>query len=346
MTAPNLVNTSQVFMRSNIQVPIAGITDILETPAASNMVIRADVVTICNTTDTESSVDLYLTRSSSTYAIAKTVAVPAYSTMVVLDKDYPVYLEEGDKLQISGGSGLRAICSYTIISDTSITLPGRPTINTPPTYTSTYVTSASSGTDLTTYSFASTSLGGTNSNDIIVVCAGGEGLSAPGPLTTVSSLSVAGVSATSIVNPSWSSSQLGWASTIFAVTGISDSTGTISVTFSQTMKRGIISVYRITGTSGSIPSYTSDYQEGTAGLTATTSATAGSTTIACVYSDAGGLTLISSGTTSPADYTNTGVESTNGSWAVGSHNSSSSESVTSTTPTATDEKLLCQVTFT
>ena len=212
------------------------------------------------------------------------------------------------------------------------------------TLTSTYVTSAVDGTNLTTYSFASTSLGGTNSNDVIVVCAGGEGAATPGPVITVSSLSVAGVSATAIVNPSWSS-QLGWGSAIFAVTGISDSTGTISVTFSEAMKRGIISVYRITGTSGSIPSYTSDYQEGTAGLTATTSATSGSTTIACVYSDNGGLSLISSGTTSPADYTNTGVESTNGSWAVGSHNSSTSESVTSTTVTDTDEKLLCQVTF-
>ena len=64
------------------------------------------------------------------------------------------------------------------------------------TLTSTYVTSASNGTDLTTYSFASTSLGGTNSNDVIVVCAGGEGITAPGPLTTVSSLSVAGVGST------------------------------------------------------------------------------------------------------------------------------------------------------
>lgn len=30
---------------------------------------------------------------------------------------------------MAGGTGLQAICSYTIISDTSITLPGRPNIN-------------------------------------------------------------------------------------------------------------------------------------------------------------------------------------------------------------------------
>lgn len=129
MTNPNLVNTSQIFMRSNVQIPIVSLTDILENPSASNMIIRADVVTICNTTDTTADIDVYLTRSSVTYAIAKTIAVPAYSSMVVLDKDYPIYLEEGDKIQVLGGTGLQAICSYTIISDTSITLPDRPEIN-------------------------------------------------------------------------------------------------------------------------------------------------------------------------------------------------------------------------
>lgn len=90
MTAPNLVNASQVYMRSNIQVPTSSITDILENPAASNMIIRADVVTICNTTASAADIDVYLTRSSTTYAIAKTISVPAYSSLVVLDKDYPL----------------------------------------------------------------------------------------------------------------------------------------------------------------------------------------------------------------------------------------------------------------
>src|SRR6056300_185244 len=139
MTNPNLVNTSQVYMRSNVQLPInTSATDILETPAASNMIIRADTVTICNTTSSAVSVDVYLTRSSVTYAIAKTIEVPAYSSLVALDKDYPVYLEEGDKLQVQASAwGLHAICAYTIISDTSITLPTRPTIRTIYSYAST-----------------------------------------------------------------------------------------------------------------------------------------------------------------------------------------------------------------
>jgi hypothetical protein len=130
MTAPNLTNTSQVYMRTNIQLPIsASATDILETPAGSNMVIRADVLTVCNTTASSISVDVYLIRSSTTYAVAKTVAVPAYSSLITIDKDYPIYLKEGDKLQVQASSwGLQAICAYTIISDTIITLPQRPPI--------------------------------------------------------------------------------------------------------------------------------------------------------------------------------------------------------------------------
>lgn len=134
MTNPNLINTSQTYMRSNIQLPIStSATDILETPAASNMIIRADTITICNTTASSISIDVYLTRSSVTYAITKTVTVPAYSSLVVIDRDYPVYLKEGDKLQVQASDwGLQAICAYTIISDTGITLPSRPDINEEP----------------------------------------------------------------------------------------------------------------------------------------------------------------------------------------------------------------------
>lgn len=163
MTNPNLVNTSQVFMRSNIQLPLStSITDILEAPTSSNMIIRADTVTICNTTASAISADVYLTRNSTTYAIAKTIEVPAHSSMVVIDKDYPIYLEEGDKLQVQASSwGLQVICPYTVISDTSITLPSRPTINAAPIYfgtsvhdsniagtTSTLSATAESGADL------------------------------------------------------------------------------------------------------------------------------------------------------------------------------------------------------
>lgn len=129
MTAPNLANTNRLFMRTNIQIPTASVTDVLENPSSSNFVIKAETVNVCNTTADAAAVSVFLTRSTVTYAIAKTVTVPAYSSMVVLDKDYLVYLQEGDKIQVSGDVGLQVICSYTIISDVDIVLPDRPIIN-------------------------------------------------------------------------------------------------------------------------------------------------------------------------------------------------------------------------
>lgn len=131
MTNPNLVNTSQVYMRSNIQIPISSITDVVEVPADSNMIIKIDELLVCNVGSINSSVDVFITRSATTYAIAKNVSVSIASKLNIIDRDFPIYLLEGDKLQISGDPGLEAVCSYTIISDTNITLPSRPTINTP-----------------------------------------------------------------------------------------------------------------------------------------------------------------------------------------------------------------------
>ena len=132
MTNPNLVGTTETYMRSNIQLPLsATITNIVQAPASSNLIIRSDTLRVCNTTESLITVSVFLTRSATTYAVAKTISIPAYSSLTVIDKDYPIYLKEGDSLQIqSGGWGLQAICSYAIISNTAITLPTRPIINT------------------------------------------------------------------------------------------------------------------------------------------------------------------------------------------------------------------------
>lgn len=120
MTNPNLVNTSQVYMKT-VVTSVSSLTpppNILENTVGSNNIIRIDTLTICNTTAGAISVDAYLVRSSTLYAISKTIEIPAYSSLIIVDKDYPIYLEEGDELQTySPNPGLQAICSYTVITD-------------------------------------------------------------------------------------------------------------------------------------------------------------------------------------------------------------------------------------
>jgi hypothetical protein len=186
-------------MRSNIQLPITSATDILETPVSSNMIIRAETVTICNTTSSAISVTVNFIDSvvGLAYAIVKTVEVPAYSSLVVIDKDYPIYLVEGAKLQVQATAwGLQAICAYTIISDTSITLPTRPTINTEPTdpVISTYVGQYTATNTATSYNFTTGNLYG---GSLAVVSVHNE--TNTGTATPPTSVTIGGVSATEAV---------------------------------------------------------------------------------------------------------------------------------------------------
>ena len=57
-------------------------------------------------------------RGGSTIAICSTVSVPADATLVVVDRNSPVYLEEGDSLtaSASAASALQIVVSYEEIA--------------------------------------------------------------------------------------------------------------------------------------------------------------------------------------------------------------------------------------
>jgi hypothetical protein len=56
---------------------------------------------------------------STAYHLAKAVTVPSKSTLIVLGKDAPIYLEENDRLQAhaSAASDLEIIISYEELDD-------------------------------------------------------------------------------------------------------------------------------------------------------------------------------------------------------------------------------------
>ena len=55
---------------------------------------------------------------STEYHLAKTIAVPAKATLVVVSNDTTIYLEDNDciRLTASAASDLEAVCSYEEIS--------------------------------------------------------------------------------------------------------------------------------------------------------------------------------------------------------------------------------------
>lgn len=117
MAAPNILAVSTVLGKSAVQAIGTSATAIVTNSAASGKVLKVNALYVSNVDGTNAadvSVDLY--RSSTAYHIAKTISVPADSSIDVISK--AVFLEEGDSLRLtaSAASDLEAVCSYEEIS--------------------------------------------------------------------------------------------------------------------------------------------------------------------------------------------------------------------------------------
>ena len=121
MAAPNLVNVTSILgktMGANLGTTVT--SDVLTCPA--NKVLKINSIIVSNIDGTSSAdVSVYFYDDSATarYSIATTVAVPADSTLVVIGKDSPIYLEESDQIEAgaSATNDLAIIISYEELDD-------------------------------------------------------------------------------------------------------------------------------------------------------------------------------------------------------------------------------------
>ena len=119
MTAPNIVNVTTIVGKTAVQAVTTTATAIVSNAAASNKVYKINNIIVSNVDGTNAAditVDVF--RSSTAYHLAKTITVPADSTLVVLSKESAIYLEEGDSIRCtaSADGDLEAFCSYEEIS--------------------------------------------------------------------------------------------------------------------------------------------------------------------------------------------------------------------------------------
>lgn len=117
MAAPNIVNVATITGKTAVQAVGTSAAAIVTNSASSNKVFKVNALYVSNidgANNADITVDLY--RSSTAYHIAKTVSVPADSTLDILSK--AIYLEEGDALRLTANaaSDLEAVCSYEEIS--------------------------------------------------------------------------------------------------------------------------------------------------------------------------------------------------------------------------------------
>tara|TARA_A100001515_G_C4558428_1_gene205783 strand:+ start:82 stop:459 length:378 start_codon:yes stop_codon:yes gene_type:complete len=124
MANPNIVNVTSIYGKVDGH---ALTTDAIDASGSNVITCGADQLYKINSIivaniDGSSTVDIDVAvnlASDARFYVAKTVTVPAKSTLVVLGKDAPIYLEEGDELEAraDAASDAELIVSYEILND-------------------------------------------------------------------------------------------------------------------------------------------------------------------------------------------------------------------------------------
>ncbi len=121
MAAPNLIDVSSIFGKTNgVQLDTTTTTDIIT--CASDKLVKVNSIIVANIDGTNAAdvtVYFYDNNLAHRTAIADAVTVPAKSTLVVLGKDSPIYLEESDQIEAgaSANGDLHLTISYEILDD-------------------------------------------------------------------------------------------------------------------------------------------------------------------------------------------------------------------------------------
>lgn len=121
MAAPNIVNVATITAKTVGLALTTSSQDVVTNSAASNKVFKVNSVYVANvdgSVSADATVTWYDASSATTFNLAKLVPVPAKATLLVVDKNATLYLEEGDKISglASSNSKLEIVVSYEEIS--------------------------------------------------------------------------------------------------------------------------------------------------------------------------------------------------------------------------------------
>ena len=120
MAAVNLVNVTSINGFNVCGAVTTSATNIIDVPA--DKLYKINTIIISNVDGTNSAnitIEISRDNGSNYFHIAKTVAVPADATLVVLDKNSGIYMDETDllKLTASANSDLEYVISGEVLDD-------------------------------------------------------------------------------------------------------------------------------------------------------------------------------------------------------------------------------------
>lgn len=118
MANPNIVNVVSIFGQTTFLTPANTSTFVLVTnTAASNNVFKIDQIVAANQTNTAANVTVSIftsgatsagnvvtTGAANTFAIASNISVPAYASLIVMDKTTATYLTEDRAIVVASGT--------------------------------------------------------------------------------------------------------------------------------------------------------------------------------------------------------------------------------------------------
>jgi hypothetical protein len=118
MAAPNIAALTTITGKTAVQAVAESATAIVSNSADSGKVLKVNTLVVSNVTTANKWVTVDVYRSSTAYRLTYQLTVPLNASVIVIAKDAPVYLEEGDSLRITGeaASVLEAIASYEDLS--------------------------------------------------------------------------------------------------------------------------------------------------------------------------------------------------------------------------------------
>ena len=124
MAAPNIVNVTTITGKSaTVALSTTSQTTLVSNASASGKVFKINMIQVANV-DGSAAADITIDVHSAAagggtaYSLASTVSVPADSSIIILDKNTALYLEEDRSITATAGtaSDLEVIVSYEEIS--------------------------------------------------------------------------------------------------------------------------------------------------------------------------------------------------------------------------------------
>lgn len=124
MAAPNIVNVATITGRTTgVSLTSTAATVVVANTTASGMVLKIDTLLASNVTSTTNAAFSLAYNTSSggggtSFTIAKTITVPFNATLIVLDKNSQLYLEENKSLVATAltSGQIDVVTSYEEIS--------------------------------------------------------------------------------------------------------------------------------------------------------------------------------------------------------------------------------------